>query len=78
MTLEQELASIFESIEKAKNAGNSTVLAALLQRKDAICAVLVALEQSWHEPQAQAPKSVRGQWESGEKVLVPLLVNSCV
>jgi hypothetical protein len=44
-SLEQVLASILELIENARVAGNSLVLAALMQRKDAICAALAAPEQ---------------------------------
>jgi hypothetical protein len=44
-SLEQALASILELIEKARAAGNTLVLAALMQRKDAICAALAAPEQ---------------------------------
>lgn len=76
--LEQALASILDSIERAKNAGNSLVLAALLQRRDTICAALAAPEHSWHVPHAQAPNSVRRQYQSEEKVFVPSLANSCV
>jgi hypothetical protein len=44
-SLEQALAGILELIEKARDAGNSLVLATLVQRKDAICAALAAPEQ---------------------------------
>jgi hypothetical protein len=44
-TLEQALAGILELIEKAKSAGNSLALAALMQRKQVICAALAAPEQ---------------------------------
>jgi hypothetical protein len=44
-SLEQALASILELIEKAKAAGNSLTLAALIARKHAICAALAAPEQ---------------------------------
>jgi hypothetical protein len=44
-SLEQALASILELIEKAKAAGNSLALAALIARKHAICAALAAPEQ---------------------------------
>jgi hypothetical protein len=43
--LEQALASILELIEAARDAGNSVTLAALIQRKQAICAALAAPEQ---------------------------------
>jgi hypothetical protein len=48
-SLELELASILESIGQARAARDPLVLAALLQRKDAICAALAAPEQSWYE-----------------------------
>jgi len=44
-SLEQALASILELIERARIAGNTLALTALLQRKDAICAALAAPEQ---------------------------------
>lgn len=44
-TLEQALAGILELIDKARVAGNTLVLAALMQRKEAICAALAAPEQ---------------------------------
>ena len=44
-SLEQALASILEMIEKARVAGNTLVLATLMQRKDTICAALAAPEQ---------------------------------
>jgi hypothetical protein len=44
-SLEQALASILELIEKARAAGNTLVLTALMQRKDTICAALAAPEQ---------------------------------
>lgn len=72
--LEQALGSILGAIEKAKNAGNSLLLAALMQRKDTICAALAAPEHFWHAP--QAPTQVRRQCESDEKFLTPLLADS--
>ena len=57
-SLELRLASILELIEHARTAKNALALAALLQRKDAICAALAAPEQSWHYPLASAPASV--------------------
>ena len=56
--LEQRLASILELIEHARAARNALALAALLQRKDAICAALAAPEHSWHAPQEAEPASV--------------------
>ena len=43
--LEQSLASILESIEHSRATRNALALAALLQRKDTICAALAAPEQ---------------------------------
>ena len=57
-SLELRLASILELIEHARAAKNALALAALLQRKDAICAALAAPEQSWHAPHASASASV--------------------
>ena len=48
--LERALASILESIEDARSARDALGLAALLQRKDAICAALAAPEHHWHAP----------------------------
>lgn len=44
-TLEQTLAAVLQQIEKARAAGDDRALAGLLQRKDAICALLCALDQ---------------------------------
>ena len=46
-TLEQTLASILGQIEQARAAGDDQALLDLLSRKDAICAVLVALDTTW-------------------------------
>ena len=52
--LEQALATILESIESARASANTQALAALLARKEAICAALAAPEQWWHDPHAHA------------------------
>ena len=57
-SLEEALARILQSIEEARAAGNSQALAALLRRKQAICAALAAPEQSWHDPSEQAASAV--------------------
>ena len=44
-SLEHQLASILQSIEQARDARDALALAALLQRKDTICAALAAPEQ---------------------------------
>jgi hypothetical protein len=49
-SLELKLASILELIEHARTAKDALALAALLQRKDAICAALAAPEHSWCHP----------------------------
>jgi hypothetical protein len=71
--LEQALANILNSIEKAKIAGNSLALAGLMQRKDVICAALAAPEQCWHDPRAQVSSHVPRHHQNGEKVLMPML-----
>jgi hypothetical protein len=53
--LEHQLASILQSIEQARDARDALALAALLQRKDAICAALAAPEHSWCHPSEPAP-----------------------
>jgi hypothetical protein len=53
-SLELKLASILELIEHARAARDALALAALLQRKGAICAALAAPEQSWHEAAERA------------------------
>jgi len=53
-SLELRLASILELIEQARAARDALALAALLQRKGAICAALAAPEQSWHEAPERA------------------------
>jgi hypothetical protein len=58
--LEQALARIVEEIEQARAAGtafNALKLAALLQRKDAICAALAAPEQAWSWPVPDAAEA---------------------
>ena len=42
--LESELATIYKQIEHAKAAGDSAGLEVLLNRKQIICAILVALD----------------------------------
>jgi hypothetical protein len=59
-SLELKLASILELIGQARAARDPLVLAALLQRKDAICAALAAPEQSWHEACVQPLPPARG------------------
>ena len=54
-SLEHQLASSLQSIEQARDARDALALAALLQRKDTICAALAAPEQSWLEPRERAP-----------------------
>ena len=56
--LERALAEIFGAIEQAGGSGNPQVLAALLRRKQAICAALAAPEQSWHAPIEQSSPAV--------------------
>jgi hypothetical protein len=56
--LEHTLANILDSIERARAARDALALAALLQRKDAICAALAAPEQSWCAPMQRAAVSV--------------------
>jgi hypothetical protein len=46
--LEQTLATLLAAIDAAKAAGPSPLLAALLRRKNAICAALAAPEHGWH------------------------------
>ena len=57
-SLEEALARILQSIEEARERGNSLALAALLQRRQAICAALAAPEQAWHDPREQAESAV--------------------
>jgi hypothetical protein len=57
-SLEEALARILQSIEEARGAGDSQSLAALLRRKQAICAALAAPEQSWHDPSEQSASTV--------------------
>ena len=57
-SLEEALAGILKSIEETRERGNSQALAALLQRRQAICAALAAPEQSWHDPSAQPASTV--------------------
>jgi hypothetical protein len=59
-SLELKLASILELIGQARAMRDPLVLAALLQRKDAICAALAAPEQSWHEaPERASSRSLQ-------------------
>ena len=52
-SLEDKLARLIRLIEQAKLAGNARALAALVRRKEAICAALAAPEQSWDQPLAR-------------------------
>jgi hypothetical protein len=56
--LERTLADILESIERARVARDALALAALLQRKDAICAALSAPEHSWSQPREPVAPNV--------------------
>jgi hypothetical protein len=49
-SLEQALATILKSIEDTKETGDPQALSRLLRRKQIICAVLAAPEQSWTDP----------------------------
>jgi hypothetical protein len=69
-SLELSLASLLESIEHARAAKNTLALAALLQRKDAICATLAAPEQSWHDPLENPPCAVVQREAAGPVALV--------
>jgi hypothetical protein len=57
-SLEQALAGILQSIEETRESGSSPALAALLRRKQAICAALAAPEQSWLDPSKQPVSEV--------------------
>ena len=57
-SLEEALAGILKSIEETRECGNSQALAALLQRRQAICAALAAPEQAWHDPSEKAESAV--------------------
>jgi hypothetical protein len=49
-SLERTLASVLQSIEDARAGRNALALAALLQRKDAICSALASPEHHWSVP----------------------------
>jgi len=57
-SLEQMLAQILQLIEDSRATGNSQAIAALMRRKEAICAALAAPEQAWHDPDALATNPV--------------------
>ena len=57
-SLEQMLAQILQLIEDSRTTGNSQAIAALVRRKEAICAALAAPEQAWHDPDALATNPV--------------------
>jgi hypothetical protein len=52
-SLERALASILESIERARVEKDALALARLMQRKETICAALAAPE-NWHDPRERA------------------------
>ena len=56
--LEQTLATILALITNAQASGNQQALTDLLARKEAICAALAAPEHFWHEPHAQALRTL--------------------
>jgi hypothetical protein len=68
-SLELTLANILHAIELAKDAGNVSALAALVHRKNTICAALAAPEQSWHMAHAQEPIGAARQRDRRDKVL---------
>ena len=51
-SLERTLAGVLQSIEDARAERNALLLAALLQRKDAICSALASPEHHWNAPRA--------------------------
>ena len=67
--LEHTLASILDSIERARLTRDALTLAALLQRKDSICAALAAPEHSWSEPREQVAAGI-GRRDAGKIPLV--------
>jgi hypothetical protein len=67
--LEHTLASILDSIERARLTRDALTLAALLQRKDSICAALAAPEHSWSEPREQIAARIGGR-DAGKIPLV--------
>jgi hypothetical protein len=69
--LEQTLASVLDSIEQARKAGDSRMLSAFLDRKRAISGALAAPEQSWLQPLTQVLDKARCPRQSTDKVLVP-------
>jgi crotonobetainyl-CoA:carnitine CoA-transferase CaiB-like acyl-CoA transferase len=69
--LERALANIFVAIEEARAARDALALAALLQRKEAICAALNAPEQCWHYPSAQERGSAKDV--SSHEAAMPLV-----
>jgi hypothetical protein len=70
--LEQTLATLLAAIDTANAAGPSPFLAALLRRKDAICAALAAPENGWHAGQAPALNNLKRPCE--DVAAAPLLV----
>ena len=68
--LEDRLASILDAIERARAARDALALVSLLQRKDAICAVLAAPEQSWCEPPDRSGSYISQHAAANEEALV--------
>jgi hypothetical protein len=75
-SLERALANILQTIAFAKEAGNVSALAALVHRKNTICAALAAPEQSWHVAQVLEVVPVSRQREWREKTSLSPLVTA--
>ena len=74
--LEQALASTLHAIEEACRDGHARIPAALLQRKERLCAALAAPEHAW--PMAQVHAADEGQrCASREQDLALLLAHPC-
>jgi hypothetical protein len=75
-SLERALANILQTIAVAKEAGNVSALAALVHRKNTICAALAAPEQSWHVAHVLEPVPVSRLREWREKTSLSPLVTA--
>ncbi len=76
--LEQTLATLLAAIDAAKAAGPSPLLAALLRRKNAICAALAAPEHGWHAGQTHALNNLQRPCEDGAAAPLPALADTRV
>jgi len=72
--LEETLAQLVQAIGEMSASGQTRGLAALVRRKEVICAALAAPEHAWQAPVSTDDKR---EWEDREPALIAALARSC-